>query len=36
MRSLESVTAHLKDSAGSLAASVTAGLASGDFRPGQA
>lgn len=34
MRSLESVTSHLKDSAGSLAGNLAAGLTSGDFLPG--
>jgi hypothetical protein len=34
MRSLESVTGHLKDRAGSLAGNLTAGLTRGDFRPG--
>jgi hypothetical protein len=34
MRCLESVTGHLKDGAGSLAASLAGGLASGDFGPG--
>jgi hypothetical protein len=34
VRSLETVTAHLNDQAGSLAGSLTAGLAGGDFRPG--
>ena len=33
MRSLEAITAHLKDSAGSLAGNLTDGLADGDFRP---
>jgi hypothetical protein len=33
-RSLETITAHLKDGAGSLAGNLTAGLAGGDFRPG--
>jgi hypothetical protein len=35
MRSLESITSHLKESAGSLTGNLTAGLTSGDFRPGQ-
>jgi SAM-dependent methyltransferase len=35
MRSLESITGHLKDSAGSLTSNLTAGLTSGDFRPGR-
>ena len=34
VRSLETVTGHLKDRAGSLAGSLTAGLTSGEFRPG--
>ena len=34
MRSLEAVTSRLKDQAGSLAGSLTAGLTGGDFRPG--
>jgi hypothetical protein len=34
-RSLESITSHLKESAGSLTGNLTAGLTSGDFRPGQ-
>ena len=34
VRSLDSVTAQLKDQAGSLAGNLTAGLAGGDFRPG--
>jgi hypothetical protein len=34
MRSLETITARLKDSGGSLAGNLTAGLAGGDFRPG--
>jgi hypothetical protein len=33
VRSLETITAHLKDRAGSLAGSLTAGLTGGDFRP---
>jgi hypothetical protein len=33
MRSLESITGHLKDGAGSLAGNLAAGLTSGDFRP---
>ncbi len=33
MRSLEAITAHLKDTAGSLAGNLTGGLAGGDFRP---
>jgi SAM-dependent methyltransferase len=32
MRSLETITSHLKDNAGSLASNLTAGLTSGDFR----
>jgi SAM-dependent methyltransferase len=35
MRFLESITGHLKDSAGSLTSNLTAGLTSGDFRPGR-
>ena len=35
MRSLESVTGHLKDKAGSLTSNLAAGLTSGDFRPGR-
>jgi hypothetical protein len=35
MRSLESVTGHLKDNAGSLTSNLAAGLTSGDFRPGR-
>jgi len=35
MRSLESITGHLKDGAGSLAGNLTVGLTSGDFRPGR-
>jgi SAM-dependent methyltransferase len=34
MRSLESITGHLKDGARSLTGNLTAGLTSGDFRPG--
>ena len=33
MRSLESITGHLKDRAAFMAGNLTAGLASGDFRP---
>ena len=33
MRSLESITGHLKDSAAFMAGNLTAGLVSGDFRP---
>jgi hypothetical protein len=33
MRSLESITSHLKDGAGALAGNLAAGLASGDFLP---
>jgi len=35
MRSLASITSNLKDRAASMASNLTAGLASGDFRPGQ-
>jgi hypothetical protein len=35
MRSLESITNHLKDSAGSLTSNLAAGLTSGEFRPGR-
>jgi hypothetical protein len=35
MRSLESITGHLKDGAGSLTSNLAAGLTSGDFRPGR-
>ena len=35
MRSLESVTGNLKDRAAFMASNLTAGLASGDFRPGR-
>ncbi len=35
MRSLESIAGHLKDRAGSLTSTLSAGLTSGDFRPGQ-
>jgi hypothetical protein len=35
MRSLESITGHLKDGAASMAGNLTVGLASGDFRPGR-
>jgi hypothetical protein len=35
MRCLESVTGHLKGRAGSLTSNLTAGLTSGDFRPGR-
>ena len=35
MRSLESITGHLKDRAAHMAGNLTAGLASGDFRPGR-
>jgi hypothetical protein len=35
MRSLESITGSLKDTAASMASNLTAGLASGDFRPGR-
>jgi SAM-dependent methyltransferase len=34
-RSLETITGHLKDQAGFIAGNLTAGLTSGDFRPGQ-
>jgi len=34
MRSLESITGHLKDRAGSLTSNLAAGLTSGDFGPG--
>jgi hypothetical protein len=35
MRSLESITGHLKDRARSLTGNLTAGLIGGDFRPGR-
>ncbi|HEX3957542.1 MAG TPA: hypothetical protein VHZ03_13070 [Trebonia sp.] len=35
MRSLESITGHLKDRAGSLTSNLAAGLTGGDFRPGR-
>jgi hypothetical protein len=35
MRSLESIAGHLKDQAAFMAGNLTAGLASGDFRPGR-
>jgi hypothetical protein len=35
MRSLESITSNLRDRAAFMAGSLTAGLASGDFRPGR-
>jgi hypothetical protein len=35
MRSLESIAGHLKDRAGSLTSNLSAGLTSGDFRPGR-